>query len=184
MQSIILIPIIFLFFSALLIWFIIGSRGAWWVKLLLMILALVISVEIYVSLDSYRGHPYDRNFDQMPESAWLLWVQVDEPDFATKNPGAVYLLVRPIVDNPVTGWLSYFVPPTDTIRLYKLPYSREDHKEAQDLQVKIDDRLSKHDDGPMKIGFKSKKVTGGSDTDGAGEFYELPAEKRIPKPTS
>jgi hypothetical protein len=70
--------------------------------------------------------------------------------------------------------------------LYKLPYTRANHKSAQELQTKIDDRLSQHNDGPIEIGFgKQKKgVTGGSDTEGAGEIYELPAEKRIPKPTS
>jgi hypothetical protein len=183
MQSIILIPVVFLFFSFLMIWIIIGSRGAWWGKLLLMIIALAISVEIYVSLDSYRGHPLEVTYDQMPNSAWLLWSYVDEPDKTTNNPGGIYLLLRPRGDNPVKGLLSYFVPNVTAIRLYKLPYSRESHKEEQDLQKKIKDKLEQHDNDPLLIGFKKpRRVAGGSDTNGEGEFYELPEVKRIPKP--
>jgi hypothetical protein len=183
MQSVILMPVVFLFFASLLIWIIIGSRGFWWLKLFLMILALVISVEMYVSLDSYRGHPLEKSYEEMPDRAWLLWSYVEEPDKSTNNPGGVYMLLRPRDVDPVKGWLGYFVP-SEAIRLYKLPYSRENHKEAQDLQLKIDSRLAQHDDAPLEIAFKHKlkRVTGGSDTKGVGEFYELPEEKRIPKP--
>src|SRR5713101_6256228 len=55
MQTLI-IPAAFVFLAAILLWITIGIKGRWWVKLLAMVITLLVSLQMWRSLDSYRGY--------------------------------------------------------------------------------------------------------------------------------
>ena len=55
MQTLI-IPAAFVFLAAILLWITIGIQGKWWVKLLAMVVTLVVSLEMWRSLDTYLGY--------------------------------------------------------------------------------------------------------------------------------
>jgi len=55
MQTLI-IPAAFLFLAAILLWITIGIKGKWWIKLLAMVVTLLVSLEMWRSLDSYVSY--------------------------------------------------------------------------------------------------------------------------------
>jgi formate hydrogenlyase subunit 3/multisubunit Na+/H+ antiporter MnhD subunit len=55
MQTLI-IPAAFAFLAAILLWITIGIQGKWWLKLLAMFVTLLVSLEMWRSLDSYVGY--------------------------------------------------------------------------------------------------------------------------------
>ncbi|HZC37003.1 MAG TPA: hypothetical protein VE242_15365, partial [Chthoniobacterales bacterium] len=126
------IPIAFLLLAALLLWIIIGCRGRWWLKLVLMLVTVVVSFQIWLSLDSYFGHPRSMTFKAMSgQTAFLFWARVDEP--SSINPGAIYMWLRPSRENAAGFWA--FV--TDEPKLYRFPYDREFHQATQNFISQI-----------------------------------------------
>src|ERR1700674_3492996 len=80
MQTLI-IPAAFVFLAAILLWITIGIQGRWWVKLLAMVVTLLVSLEMWRSLDSYVGYFKTADLGSMTDKRGILfWARVDEPD--------------------------------------------------------------------------------------------------------
>ncbi len=113
-----MIPVIALGFAllgGLLLWFVIGSRGRWWMKLPAIVVTCAFTFAVWDALDSFSGWATDQG---PPTRAILLSSAVDEPN-------AIYVwLVAP--SEP--GALDYR-PNTGEPRAYRLPYSPELHEQ-------------------------------------------------------
>src|ERR1700724_4737672 len=87
-----IIPAAFVFLAAILLWITIGIKGKWWIKLLAMVITLLVSLEMWRSLDSYLGYFKTAELGSMTDKrAILFWAKVDEPDRNASDPGAIYM---------------------------------------------------------------------------------------------
>jgi hypothetical protein len=174
------IPVAFLLFAALLLWVIIGSRGLWWVKLVLMLATAVVSFQIWLSLDSYFGHPRRMTFNAMNgQTAFLFWARVDEP--SSNDPGGIYMWLRPVRETTAGVWACT----TDEPKLYKFPYDREFHQATQNFLM----RIMQLRGAPIEIQFAKQEEHKGDGHNnvemGLGErrVYILPPQQLPPKLT-
>ena len=113
-----MIPVIAIGFgllAGLLLWFVIGSRGAWWMKLGAIVVSSAFMFAVWDALDSFSGWPTEQH---PPSRALLLSSAVDEPR-------AIYVWVTLPSQ---TGLLSY-KPDASEPRGYRLPYSRQLHEQ-------------------------------------------------------
>jgi hypothetical protein len=196
MQTLI-IPAAFVFLAAILLWIIIGVRGKWWVKLLAMVITLLVSLEMWRSLDSYVGYFKTADLGSMTDKrAELFWARVDEPDGNASDPGAIYMWMRVEGANDKNWW---FANPSagKMPQVFKFSYSREFHKAIASAVGKI-----LEDNGnPVEISFREMdehqgksglaRATGNRSGDGSkfpgdetgsmslgpGVFYVLPPPK-------
>src|SRR6202521_1202111 len=197
MQTLI-IPAAFVFLAAILLWITIGINGKWWVKLLAMIVTLLVSLEMWRSLDSYLGYFRTADLGSITEKrAILFWARVDEPDGKASDPGAIYVWMRLEGGNEKKWWFAN--PLAGTMpQVFKFSYSREFHKAIASALGKI-----LEDNGnPIEIAFnetddqqrKTRRTRNqggdgsqvpvdetGSTSLGPGVFYVLPPAKLPPK---
>lgn len=140
------IPIAFIAASALLLWFIIGSRGQWTLKAICIACTMYFGLAVWHSVSSYLGWPTSQ---QPPSKFQLHWAIVKEPDKKTDDPGAVYLWLRRIESpDDVHGkpkplqeksWLSLlgYRGNTEQPRCYRLPYTRPLHEQLKQAKRQL-----------------------------------------------
>jgi hypothetical protein len=200
MQTLI-IPAAFVFLAAILLWITIGIQGKWWVKLLAMVITLLVSLEIWRSLDSYVGYFRAADLGSMTEKrAILSWARVDEPDANAGDPGAIYMWMRLEGGDERKLW---FANPSagKTPQVFKFSYSREFHqaivsaigKILEDNGNPIEIAFNEMDKQHRKTGLTGSTRSQGGDGDkfpgdetgsmsiGPGVFYVLPPAKLPPK---
>jgi hypothetical protein len=115
-----MIPVIavgFALLAGLLLWFVIGSRGPWWVKLSAIVATCAFTFAVWDALDSFSGWPTAQS---PPAHALLVASSVDEPR-------AIYLW---LVDSDDRGLLEYRAHGAQP-RSYRLPYSRDLHEQVE-----------------------------------------------------
>ena len=200
MQTLI-IPAAFVFLAAILLWITIGIKGRWWVKLLAMVVTLVVSLEMWRSLDSYLGYFKTADLNSMTcKRAILFWARVDEPDGQVSDPGAIYMWMRMEGENQKKWWFAN--PAAGTLpQVFKFSYSREFHKAVvsalgkilEDNGNPIEIAFNQTDDAPhqggrggttFSQGAGGNQIPGdqtGSMSLGPRVFYVLPPPKLPPK---
>jgi hypothetical protein len=200
MQTLI-IPAAFVFLAAILLWITIGIQGKWWVKLLAMVVTLLVSLEMWRSLDSYVGYFKPADLSSMKDKrAILFWARVDEPDGNASDPGAIYMWMRLQGGHDKKWWFAN--PSAGTLpQVFKFSYSREFHKAIvsalgkilEDSGNPIEIAFNQMDDQQGKLGRAGG--TGSRAADGSpfpgnetgsmslatGVFYVLPPPKLPPK---
>jgi hypothetical protein len=114
-----MIPVIAIGFAlvgGLLLWFVIGSRGRWWIKLPTIVVTSLFTFIVWHALDSFSGWP---TAQMPPPRALMLGSSVDEPR-------AIYVwLLVPSAPGPLE-----YRPDGGEPRAYRLPYSRELHEQV------------------------------------------------------
>ena len=114
-----MIPVIaigFALLGGLLLWFVVGSRGPWWIKLPTIVVTCLFTFIVWHALDSFSGWP---TAQAPPPRALMLGGSVDEPR-------AIYVwLVAPSTPGPLE-----YRPDGGEPRAYRLPYSRELHEQV------------------------------------------------------
>jgi hypothetical protein len=154
------IPVIavgFVLLGALLLWFVIGSRGRWWLKLTAIVGTCAFMFAVWHALDSFSGWPTD---ERPPAHAVFLGGSVDEPD-------AIYVWLIPAKED---GPLSYKASGAEP-RAFRLPYSRRLHQEV--------DRGNKLAKAGAAVQFELQgKARGGEARQGRGG----PRISRLPPP--
>jgi hypothetical protein len=200
MQTLI-IPVAFIFLAAILLWITIGIQGKWWIKLIAMVVTVLVSLEMWRSLDSYAGYFKAADLASMiDQRAVLFWARIDEPDGNAGDPGAIYMWMRLEGGNENKWW---FANPTvgKMPQVFKFSYSREFHKAIASALGKI----LEENGNPIEIAFngmdgRQSKIgragaTRNRDGDGSrlpedetgsmslgpGVFYVLPPSKLPPK---
>ena len=133
------ITILYVLLMILLSWIIIGIKGRWITKGLIMAVAIWFSVTLYHSFHNFMGWPSEESMTT--KYSELIWFQIKEPSKITNYPGAIFLWVREMpksektegltlrqLTNPMV-WFTY--PDESAPRAYEIPYSKEKHRELR-----------------------------------------------------
>lgn len=168
MQPATIMLALFLFFIGMLVlWLVIQVQGRWQYKMLGILVMPCMLFATWASLDSYLGWPTTK--DTLPDRFVLAAGLIREPSLRSHDAGAIYLWVR-AVEYPESrrSLLGYHQDLRDP-RAYRLPYSRELHKELEGMLKKMHDGAT--------VGGNNGTGTGRDGTQqGTGEpnLYVLP----------
>ena len=155
------IPIACVTFAVLLLWFIIGTKGQWALKMLVTAISIYFCVCLWSSLNGLLGWPTASSL--MRKKIQILWLDIKEPNKKMNDPGLIYVWVKHLepekTNNPYI--LRFHTKNAENEpRLYKIPYSRKLHEQC----CKIKSHLAKGGKfrGQLgKKGFKGEKGTKG-----------------------
>ncbi len=144
----------------------------------MMIIVVLLSFMIWKSLDSYLGWPTLAN---PPNKAILIWAVVNEPSRKLRDPGSIYLWLKPREASARVALFGY-APSLSDPRVYKLPYSRKTHKDVvKSLELIQNFKSVEVEFGGRKSNYGYLFGEGGTNAPGSTEFYELPPPKLPPK---
>ena len=133
------ITILYVLLMILLSWIIIGIKGRWITKGLIMAVAIWFSVTLYHSFHNFMGWPSEETM--ATKYSELIWFQIKEPSKITNYPGAIFLWIREMPKSEKTKgltikqlidpmiWFTY--QDESAPRAYKIPYSKEKHRELR-----------------------------------------------------
>lgn len=110
------IAIGFVLLGGLLLWFVLGSRGPWWLKLPAIACTCLFTFAVWDALDSFSGWPTAQT---PPPRALLLSSRIDEPR-------AIYVWLMAPSNRGLLEYRSDDAEP----RSYRLPYSRQLHEQV------------------------------------------------------
>ena len=160
-------------FLSLLLWFVIWSRGYWWLKALVVAGTLYFSICLFSSIQDTQGFPVDK---LPPPKFEVLWICVKNPDKKSGDEGAIFLWCRPLhtVKEEIyniggTFFLSFYQPIGDAPRSYQLPYSKLLHKQSQQIKGIIGERGSFLASLGASGGLKGAHEGSGDTTGGNGK---------------
>lgn len=165
-------PLFFICVSAIFLWFLIGAKGHWIVKIFLITLTMCLSFGVWNKTNDLCGYAAT---EPLPDKFELYWAMADEPK-------EIYIWAKDLNLKTIKE-----------SRLYSLPYSKNLHKQVEDIKIGI--KGGKRFRGTMKAGkgagnaadsVKGSKGNGEGEGKGKGkkgfgfdpnpgnEIYELP----------
>ena len=125
------IYVAFTLVTALLLWFVIGSRGKWFIKLPMIVLVPAFMIVVWFSLSSFSGWP---TIQSPPKAALYVYGYAIEPDPNQNIGGAIYVWLVP---PKVHGGVFDYAPKTGEPRSYKLPYSKQLEAQVQGANAAV-----------------------------------------------
>jgi hypothetical protein len=147
--------------AIIFLWFIIGAKGHWFLKLTLISIATFFCFVMWNSTDKLLGLPTQR---ELPDKYLIHWIVVKQPTSLEKNP-SIYIWAKDLTKKEdkekektessvsFTNSIS-LVYDTNDPKTYKLPYSKGAHEQARSI-------LKELKAGQKVIGQKGKKGTPG-----------------------
>lgn len=120
------IPLSFLILATLILWFLIGAKGHWLVKVIVTSLSLAFCILLWNSVEQALGFP---TTDDFPKKFEIYSVTVREP--YKDKAGAIFFWIKNL--NDVDGEISLIDIPLDEPRSYRIEYSRELHKQTEEI---------------------------------------------------
>ena len=171
------IPLAFLCMISIIMWYIIGGRGKWWVKVPIIAVVAYLSLGLWYSMNGLLGWPTNAS---PPEKFQAHWIVVQPPKSDDPNSGAIFLWATDLqpdkssaFGSDVPNWVNNVLFPfhskkkKNDPRLYSLPYSKELHKQANGI---IEGYLKKGKPfmGTMKQGEGKGKGKGQGEGQGEG----------------
>ena len=130
------VTFIYIILSAILLWFVIGSKGKWPIKMFAIFATLMFSLNIARSLDNLYGWA---TTEYLPTKFLVHWVMVKEPDDSLDIDGNIYLWVNDLSGDPKDTWEFFEYNRELEPRAYSLPYSLEMHE----ISIKMKERLKR-----------------------------------------
>ena len=104
-----------------------------WVKMVLAVLLVAYGIVLFYVPKSFMGWA---TTEEPPDGAIVLAYRVIEPGLT--SPGYMFVwMEQDAIDTPVPPWLRIFDSPfgkETTVRSYRFPYSKKQHKEMADAQ--------------------------------------------------
>ena len=134
------IPLVFFSLTGLILWFIIGARGHWGIKAVIILLTLHVCLSVGNSIPNFAGWPSN---DKLPAKFLVHWLVIDEPDKKSGDDGHIYIWATTLSqqEKEVEGWrqylLSFGVQDFTEPRAYRTPYTREGHERGEGALTKI-----------------------------------------------
>lgn len=120
----------FLILVALILWFIILSKGKMWVlKSIVILTATLFSIVVLLSLKDFIGWPSNSD---LPEEFQLHWAIINEPDKIKNTEGKIYIWATKLDKEKKRK---------DMPRAYKIDYTRKNHEEITAGLIKIGDGI-------------------------------------------
>jgi len=98
--------------GVLLLWLCLGSRIAWWIKAVAIVVTSGFFIVAFFAANGLLGWPAR---GPLPGRFQLLWARVVEPDARAGDAGAIYLWVEEVDDDNV---------PSGLPKSYRLTYAR------------------------------------------------------------
>jgi len=137
----------FILLGGLILWFVIGTKGYWSLKMILITMTVCFSLFLSQTMQDVRGWPTD---DPLPDQFRVHWVVIKEPNKTDRNAnGGIYL------------WVTDLSGDGKQPRSYRSEYSREKHEDAQEA-------LDMIMNGKSVVGRRGKGE-GEGDGDGKGD---------------
>lgn len=159
------LPLFLLAVALMVLWAVIGARGGW-VRKGILILALPFStLVVWATLGTYQGWPTD---EPLPDRFKLVWADVLEPGTPHSGPyGVIFVWIKDVPQGRRSIDLLGYQSDQDEPRAYRLPYTRGLHEQI----AKMLDRLRQ---GSPVTGMRR----GNQDSeDETPQFYEAPPEE-------
>jgi hypothetical protein len=134
------LTMMFVIFSTLLLWIVIGAKGWWLLKLPVIAATLYFGIAVWYSVDSYLGWP---STQYPPRQFQLHWALVNEPAKGGNDPGGIYLWLSKMkheddkkIEKTWEKWFTWlgYEQDTQSPRVYIVPYSRPLHEQMQKAQ--------------------------------------------------
>ena len=165
--------------AALLLSINLWARVRWGIKAAAIVVTTGFFFITFVSINQLLGWPTDQ---QMPERFEMLYAVIQEPDPATRDPGAIYIWAMvppdgaPADRTRVDRQRTIAVEPGQMPRAYRLPYSRPLHKDIFVARQKVID-------GVRQIGVAAQKPrdAGEQATQSKFRFFDRPKPILPPK---
>ncbi len=134
-----------------------------------MILTSLVFFGVWSSITNLKGWAAE---SQLPEKYKIHWIIVEEPGKMTGGGGGIFIIVSDMKKSNSKEINIYVKDNTKEPRLYKIPYSREMHKESKEI-IK---GLKK---GKRYYGTSGEKGKKGMDSRHkiSPKFYNMPAPK-------
>ena len=191
------VTLIYVILSIVLLWFVIGAKGKWTIKMFAIFATLMFSLNIERSLENLHGWPSSQD---LPDKFMVHWVLVKEPNDSLNKDGGVYLWVNDISEaaQEKRTWKFFEDSDDSEPRVYLLPYSIERHEMAIKMKGRLlagfpiigmsEDEYDK-ENSPNRLldsllDKEKRKNIGSIEDYDSGEdlfFYELPASGLMPK---
>lgn len=118
----------------LLLWFVVGAKGLWWLKIPVITITLLFAILIWDIVGSLMGWATS---SELPNKYRVHWIVVEEPGFKHNRKGAIYVLAKDLTPKEdkriILGHQINFHSP----RLYQIPYSRQAHEQVQGIKGKL-----------------------------------------------
>ncbi len=130
MSDITIVPILLTVIMALAAAAVVYAKWHWAVRWSAVTLMLGVGLMMWPVVNSLRGWAVDA---ELPEIYKLHWVVVEEPQGG--HPGGIFILVQSLKPE-IPGLIDHHID-RGSPRLYSIPYTRQAHKQAQELQLKI-----------------------------------------------
>ena len=152
--SLLTIPIILTLLITVLLYFIIGGRGHFLLKTLIVGLSIWIGYIVWGILDSIQGYPTE---SLLPNKFLIHFVIIHEENKQTGHPGAIFLWISALTTEK-KGILDY---ESTEPRTHRIPYTRKAHETMEDI-------IKRLMNGETVIGTKKGQGTGKGNGKGAG----------------
>ena len=114
----------------LLLWFIIGSKGYWWVKVPVIAITMILSIGIWNSVNDLKGWPSDQ---ALPQKFQVYWIIIEEPNPRQDDPGAIYVWAKDLDPQPGGWWIFHSMDESGEPRAHRLPYSEQLKKQSRQI---------------------------------------------------
>jgi len=112
----------------LLLWFVIGSRGQWWLKVPVIAATMFLSIGIWYSVNDLLGWP---TADSLPTKFQIHWIVIEEPNKKTGDEGSIYIWASDLNPQPNGElWKFHSMDDSGEPRAHRMPYSRKLHEQS------------------------------------------------------
>jgi len=118
----------FLFALAILLWFVIGSKGKWIIKVACIFSLLFLTFLNWHSINGMLGWSTPT---ALPEKFEVLWIVVKEP--GAKVDGGIFILIRNINSKEERESSLFKKKDLQEPRLHRTDYTPEKHAQAQGI---------------------------------------------------
>lgn len=169
----VIIPVFFIILSILTLWFVIGSKGQWWLKAFVMVVVPTLCFIVWMSVEAMLGWPVD----QIPDGTYdIVAVDIQEPNSSKEIIGSIYIWIKNIDDEAAYDVFKEEEKHKTKLepRSHRMPYTRELHKQMR----KVQEALKKG--ATVRVQIKPKE---GSNSSGQQEpemkLYILPPPKAL-----
>ncbi len=175
-MNLLFFPLFFICISVMFLWFIIGAKGHWIVKIVLITITMYLSLGVWNKTSNLCGYAA---VEPLPDKFEVYWAMPNEPT-------EIYIWAKDLQLKELKN-----------SRLYVLPYTKNLHKQVEDIKQGI--RGGKRFRGTTKrgqgVGDATDAAKGNSKGEGHGkgkkgfgfdpnpgnEIYELPPPVYPPK---
>ena len=150
----------FLLITGLLLWFIIGSKGNWAAKVLVIACSLFFCLSVGFSLENLIGWA---STQIVPEKFRVHWLIIVEPDKKLNKPGAIYIWLQDSKKRKISFIESMYNINITEPRVHKIPYTKGQHEQANQALEMI---MGGKEVGGTRAGVGQKPGDGEGEGDG------------------